>query len=164
MPDWCHGISQGEGDPTVSQSWQWTERTLFLTSLPGSGMGSLRPDQCRHAQLSRSFSLKEKHKGRMRSPPAASSRRPAVAEVAPHGSAKKEALKRLLARTRGQKFLELLPTRIKEAQGEKGVGCQRGLILNPSPHSHPSGEFDHLWRCKGILSRGWQSVQATCSF
>lgn len=90
------------------------QREHFIASHAGSGTGGVvgevvrRRDRCRHAQLSRSFSLKENNKGRMRTPQAASSWRPAVAKVTPHRSAKKEALK-LLTRTQGQKFLELLP-------------------------------------------------------
>lgn len=156
MPDGCERIAQGEGHHTVSWSWQWTERTLFLTSCPGSGTGRERPDRCRHPPLSRSFSLKEKNKGRMRTPPAASSRRSAAAEVAPHRSAKKEALKLLLTRTQGQKFLELLPTWIKEAQKEKGVCHQMWVILNPGPHSDPLESLTTSGSEGGSCPAAWQ--------
>ena len=135
------------------------QREHFITSHAGSGMKRGRTDQCRHAQLSR-FSLKENNKGRMRTPQAASSWRPAVAKVTPHRSAKKEALK-LLTRTQGQKVLELLPTWIEEAQGVEGVFHQMWVILNLSTYSDL---LHSLWSEGGILPFGWQSTQVICFF
>lgn len=111
MFDRCKELTKARGTPWLVGRYN-EQREHFIASHAGSGTGGgvvvWRTDRYRHAQLSRSFSLKENNKGRMRTPQAASSWRPAVAKVTPHRSAKKEALK-LLTRTQGQKFLELLP-------------------------------------------------------
>lgn len=121
MSDSCERISEGEEYHMGIWSWQLTERTLFLTSHPQSGMERGEARLMKQAQLSRSFSLKEKDKGRTLTLPAASFRRPAVAEVAPHRSAKNEAFKITTYKDIGSEVSRITFHLSQRSSGKKGV-------------------------------------------
>lgn len=112
----------------------------------------VRPGEgCRHAELSRSFSLKEKKQRQDENSNSCFLQGTCWGRIAPHRSAKNKAFKLLLRRTQGQKFLELLPAWVKEARGRREVCLLSGGNFWTLTHTPTLQELDCLWRERGIL-------------